>query len=207
MRTLLLLFFFQAADPTQQLVESLYPKNQRMKETRMGDLVRHLGIREGGRVADVGCGSGEFSVVLSRVVGPSGKVWCEDIRPGGAEVKRQHARNVTIVKGADDDPKLPAGSLDAVLIVNSYHEMPKYEAMLRHIKESLKPGGRLVILDNRPNRTSQRPRDKQTNNHVLSIDLAAAEVNAAGFQMVAREDGFLDNHDNESAHWLLVAMR
>jgi predicted methyltransferase len=83
--------------------------------------------------------------------------------------------------------------------------MPKYDAMLRHIRESLKPGGRLVILDNRPNRTAQRPREKQTNNHVLSVDLAAAEITAAGFRIEARDDGFLDNPDSEAAHWLIVA--
>jgi ubiquinone/menaquinone biosynthesis C-methylase UbiE len=199
----LCLFLLLATDP-QQLVESLYPKNQRLKETRMTDLVHHLAIQEGSRVADVGCGNGEFSVILSHVVGPAGKVWCEDISPRAVAVKRDHSKNITVVKGAGDDPKLPAGALDAVLIVNAYHEMPKYEAMLRHIRESLKPNGRLVILDNRPNRTAQRPRDKQTNNHVLSIDLAAAELTAAGFQIVTRDDAFLDNPDQESAHWLLV---
>jgi ubiquinone/menaquinone biosynthesis C-methylase UbiE len=195
----------QTTDATQQIVESLYPKSQRLKETRISDLVSQLGPHEGSSVADVGCGFGEFSMILSRVVGPSGKVWCEDIRPGGVEIKRHHAKNVTIVRGADDDPKLPAASLDAVLIVNAYHEMPKYDAMLRHIRESLKPGGRLVILDNRPNRTAQRPREKQTNNHVLSVDLAAAEITAAGFRIEARDDGFLDNPDSEAAHWLIVA--
>jgi ubiquinone/menaquinone biosynthesis C-methylase UbiE len=195
----------QTTDATQQIVESLYPKSQRLKETRISDLVSQLGPHEGSSVADVGCGFGEFSMILSRVVGPSGKVWCEDIRPGGVEIKRQHAKNVTIVKGADDDPKLPAASLDAVLIVDAYHEMPKYVAMLRHIRESLKPGGRLVILDNRPNRTAQRPREKQTNNHVLSVDLAAAEITAAGFRIEARDNGFLDNPDSEAAHWLIVA--
>ena len=122
-------------------------------------------------------------------------------------MKRHHAKNVTIVRGASDDPKLPAATLDAVLIVNAYHEMPKCESMLRHIRESLKPGGRLVILDNRPNRTAQRPREKQTYNHVLSVDLAAAEVTAAGFTIVTRDDGFLDNPDYEAAHWLIAAQR
>src|SRR5438105_2125213 len=86
----------QSPDPTQQLVESLYPKNQRLKEIRMGELVRHLNIHAGSTVADVGCGGGEFSVILSRVVGPSGKVWCEDIHPRAAEVKRKHTKNVAI---------------------------------------------------------------------------------------------------------------
>ena len=93
-----------------------------------------------------------------------------------------------------------------MLIVNAYHEMPKYDAMLRHIRESLKPGGRLVILDNRPNRTARRARQKQTDNHVLSIDLAESEVTSAGFRIVTRDDAFLDDPDSETAHWLIVAM-
>jgi predicted methyltransferase len=79
--------------------------------------------------------------------------------------------------------------------------------MLRHIRESLKPGGRFVILDNTPFRTAQRPREKQTNNHVLSPNLAAGELEAAGFHIIHREDAFIDNPDSESAHWLMAAER
>ena len=64
----------------------------------------------------------------------------------------------------------------------------KYQVMLEHIKDALKPGGRLVIMDNRPNRTASRPREKQTNNHVLSADLAAGEFEAAGLHIVDRQD-------------------
>jgi ubiquinone/menaquinone biosynthesis C-methylase UbiE len=199
--------------PVQQLVESLYPKSERLKEIRMGDIVRQLAIHQGSQVADVGCGAGEFSVILSHVVGDTGRVYCEDIVDGKdwglhlakANLKKQHIKNAVVIHGEADNPKLPEGALDAVLIVNAYHEMPKYPAMLQHIKQSLKPGGRLAILDNTPLRTAQRPREKQTRNHVLSSDLAAAELQAAGFHILDREDAFIDNPDSESAHWLIVA--
>ncbi|HLK18050.1 MAG TPA: methyltransferase domain-containing protein [Bryobacteraceae bacterium] len=202
-----------AQDSVQALVEKLYPENTRLKEIRMGEVVRELGIHEGSRVADVGCGGGEFSVILSHVVGARGRVYCEDIvdekdwglSHAKRNLKKQHVKNAAVIRGADDDPKLPPGSLDAVLIVNAYHEMPKYQAMLRHIRESLKPGGRLAILDNMPHRTGQRPREKQTDNHVLSPDLAAAELEAAGFHILDRQDGFIDNPDSESSHWLIAA--
>ena len=204
----------QDADDVQKLVEKLYPKNQRLKEMRMGAIVKELGIREGGIVADVGCGPANLSVILSNVVGSNGKVYCEDINDdrqfglGAAKknLKKQHVRNVVLVHGEKDNPKLPAGSLDAVMIVNAYHEMPEYQSMLKHILESLKPNGRLVIMDNRPNRTAQRPRDKQVRNHVLSADLAAGELEAAGFRIVHREDAFIDNPDSESSYWLISAM-
>jgi ubiquinone/menaquinone biosynthesis C-methylase UbiE len=193
-------------------VESLYPKSTRLKEIRMGDIVRQLAIHQGSQVADVGCGAGEFSVILSHVVGETGKVYCEDIvdqkdwglRLAKANLKKQHVKNAAVIRGDVDSPKLPKGKLDAVLIVNAYHEMPQYQSMLRHIQEALKPGGRLVILDNTPFRTAQRPREKQTDNHVLSPDLAAGELQAAGFHILDREDAFIDNPDSESAHWLIV---
>lgn len=207
-------FRAQTTDPVQKLVETIYPKNDRLRDIRMGDIVRQLKIKEGSRVADVGCGAGEFSVILSHVVGSAGKVYCEDIaaekdwglRLAKANLKKQHVKNAVLIRGGEDNPKLPV-ALDAVLIVNAYHEMPKYESMLRHIQESLKPGGRLVILDNTPLRTGKRPREKQTNNHVLSSDLVAGEVTAAGFHIVDREDTFIDDPDSESAHWLIVVER
>jgi len=205
----------QDQQAVQKLVESLYPNNERLTEIRMGEIVHQLGIHEGSQVADVGCGGGEFSVILSHVVGTTGKVYCEDIadekdwgvRIARANLKKQHAKNAVVIHGLADDPKLPQGALDAVMIVNAYHEMPKYEAMLGHIKESLKPGGHLVIVDNMPLRTGKRPREKQTNNHVLSPELAAGELQAAGFHIIDREDNFIDNPDAESAHWMIAVER
>src|SRR5277367_2408025 len=193
----------QAQDPIQKLVESLYPANSRLKEIRMPEIVHQPNIHDGSQVADAGCGAGEFSAILARGVGSAGKVYCEDIvderdwgiRKARANLKKQHIKNAVVIRGSSGDPKLSEGPLDAVLIVNAYHEMPQYQSMLRHIQESLKPGGRLVILDNTPFRTARRPREKQTANHVLSPDLAAPELQTAGFSIIDREDTFIDNPD------------
>jgi predicted methyltransferase len=83
--------------------------------------------------------------------------------------------------------------------------MEKSTEMLRHIREALKPGGRLVICDNTPNRTSMRPREAQTKNHVIAEATVATEVEAAGFKIDRRDSGFIDNPDSESQHWLIVA--
>jgi ubiquinone/menaquinone biosynthesis C-methylase UbiE len=204
MRSLILLLIFAQPPPSvQQLVESLYPKNARLKQIRMPDPVHQM--VEGSRVAGVGSGSGELSVILSRAAGSAGTVWYEDIRAAGTEIKRQHVKQVVLVKGAADDAKLPAGALDAVLIENAYHEIPQNPAMLARLRESLEPAGRLVIPDNRPNRIGSRPREKQANNHVLSADLAAGEITTAGFRIVTRDHGFLNDPDQESAHGLIVA--
>jgi len=159
MRRLCILSFFllplHAQDSVQQLVESLYPKDDRLKEIRMGDIVRQLGIHQGSRVADVGCGAGEFSVILSHIVGTPGKVFCEDIvdqkdwglRLAKSNLKKQHVKNAVVIHGDDDNPKLPQGSLDAVLIVNAYHEMTAHEAILGHVRASLKPGGTFILME------------------------------------------------------------
>lgn len=181
----------------------------------MPEIVRELRIADGSRVADVGCGPGGLSVILAQVVGPTGRVYCEDISDdkqwgvpaARAAFKKHKVRNGEVIRGQPDDPRLPASPLDAVMIVNAYHEMPQCQAMLQHIREALRPGGRLVIMDNRPNRTANRPRDKQTNNHVLSADLAASEIEAAGFRIVRRDDAFIDDPDSEGAHWLIAAER
>lgn len=191
----------------QKLVEELYPKNDRMKKMRVGEMVRELGIHAGSRVADVGCGTGEFSLVLAKVVGPTGKVTCVDVDSLG-EARRHFRKNgvkVTTVKGADDDPKLAPASVDAVLMVNAYHEMEMFEPMLRHIREALKPQGRLVICDNTPHRTAARPRDSQTKNHVIAEALVVADLESAGFRILRRDSGFVDDPDSESQHWLIVA--
>jgi precorrin-6B methylase 2 len=197
----------QSTDTVQKVVENLYPNNIRLKELRFGEIVRRLAIHEGSAIADVGCGPGEISIILSHVVGIQGKVFCEDIGEGKnarTNVDKQNVKNVIVIKGEADDPKLEVSSLDAVLIVNSYHEMPEYASILRHIREALKPDGRLVIVDNAPSRTAKRPRESQTKNHVLSIDFAARELEEAGFELVEREDGFIDDPDSESAQWLIV---
>ena len=204
----------QSGDDVQKVVEKLYPKNERLKEIRMGDIVHELGVQSGSRVADVGCGPGQFSIILANIVGQTGRVYCEDINDNKqfglgqakANLKKQHVKNVDLIHGAAEDPKLPSG-LDAVLIVNAYHEMTKYEAMLQHMKDSLKPGGHLVIVDNTPLRTAKRPRDKQTKNHVISADLVAGELEKAGFRIVHRDDEFIADPDVESAHWLITAAR
>jgi precorrin-6B methylase 2 len=85
---------------------------------------------------------------LARILGPSGKVYAEDIDDRELyklkqNLIKEHLENVDIIKGLADDPLLPVESLDAALIVNAYHEMPAHEAMFRHVRAALKQNGRL----------------------------------------------------------------
>ena len=111
-----------------------------------------VGIADGTHVADLGAGGGWFTVRLARRVGPNGVVYAEDIqREMIAAIERrvqsQGLRNVRTILGTQDDPRLPAGSLDAILIVDSYHEMRAPVPLLRRVAAALRPHGKLGIID------------------------------------------------------------
>jgi ubiquinone/menaquinone biosynthesis C-methylase UbiE len=112
-----------------------------------------LNIAEGSYVADLGAASGWFTVRLAVRVGPNGRVYAEDIQPQMIEViKRRVPReigynNVHTRLGTAEDPKLPIGELDAVLIVDAFHEMEKPVELLRNAARALKPTGRLGIVE------------------------------------------------------------
>ena len=131
--------------------------------------LRLLRVQRGSTVADLGAGSGYFTIRLAKAVGSTGKVYASDIQPGMLEllqknVARAKVTNVVPVLGSPDDPKLPAEAIDLVLMVDVYHEFGQPQRMLQRIRESLKPGGRLVLLEYRaedPN-VPIRPEHKMT---------------------------------------------
>lgn len=111
-----------------------------------------LGIGEGSAVADVGAGGGWFTVRLARRVGPNGRVYAQDVQPQMLEsisrrMLREGLSNVSYVRGEHRDPKLPAGALDAVLMVDTYPEFENPVALLRGVRAALKPGGRVGIVN------------------------------------------------------------
>jgi predicted methyltransferase len=111
-----------------------------------------LGIYDGAVVADLGVGSGWFTVRLARRVGPNGLVYAEDVQPEMIQatvrrVQREALRNVKPILGTEDDPKLPPQQIDAVLIVGIYHEIANPVALLTNVARALKPNGRIGIID------------------------------------------------------------
>ena len=178
---------------------------RRAQELKIPQIVEALALPQGGSVADIGAGDGDYEVPLAKA---AGRVYAEDI--GEGSIKRLHERvaerhlgNVEVIHGDPDDPKLPGG-IDTVLMVIMYHEIENHEAMLGHVKAALKPGGRLVIVDMMPHKTITRPRADQAKNHVIAADIVEAEVRHAGFEVVSRDDRFIDNPDEESTRWMIV---
>ena len=143
-----------------------------------------IGIAPGSTVADVGAGSGYFTVRMARRVGAQGRVYANDLQPEmlamlASRLQKEGVRNVTLVQGTVDDPKLPAGSIDVILLVDVYHEFSQPQIMLRRMREALKPGGRLVLLEYRKEDPSVPIRPE----HKMSVAEAKLEVEAEGYTL------------------------
>ncbi|HUB82241.1 MAG TPA: methyltransferase domain-containing protein [Bryobacteraceae bacterium] len=183
--------------------------SQHERDLKMPEIITAMDLHAGSQAADIGAGWGDYEAALSRAVGGNGQVYAEDIAADSLKRLRQriqkgHLRNVKVIQGVADDPKLPSGQLDAVLMVIMYHEVANPHAMLEHLKAALKPGGRLVIVDMTPHKTLSRPRGDQTKNHVIAPDTVESEVRAAGFEVVSRDDRFIDRPDEESTRYMFV---
>ena len=186
---------------------------------RATDLVAALQISRGDWVADIGAGAGYYSMRLSEVVGPEGKVFAEDITDSAmrwlnARIKVFDLRNVEVVRGEPERPKLPANRLSATLIVDTYHHFANHQAMLEKLLEALKPGGRLVIADYSFGEHRLQPRDAQLKLHEIDPQMVRAEVSGAGFRILKWDDPFVpwkpgigNTRANKTDMWLLVAVR
>lgn len=174
------------------------------------DLVfQAMGVGIGAAVADLGAGDGFFTVRLAKAVGEQGKVYAVDIsadtlRRLRARVASEKLTQVEIIEGSPDDPKLPAGALDAVLIVNAYHEMKAFKEILPKLRSALKPDGRLVIIEPISSARRDRSRDEQTRNHEIAIDYVRQDARDAGFAQVSMQDPFTTRANGHGDMWMLV---
>jgi predicted methyltransferase len=197
-----------------QGIQTLYALDQIESERdhwqRPSDVIQALNLQEGSIAVDFGSGVGYFALKLSPAVGKSGSVVAEDIRREplvflSIRAFMRSQSNLRTIRGEIDDPRLPAGFADAVLIANTYHELTEPKPILRHLAESLKPGGRVVILDRGPRSGPVESRDLQAEHHELRPDLVETEVRNEGFEIVSREDHFIDRPVDDETWWLLVA--
>src|SRR5207244_12309431 len=124
-----------------------------------------------------------------------------------ARAARLNTGNVEPILGATDDPHLTAGRFDAALIHNAYHEMTEHEAMLRHIFEALKPGGRLLVVEPMHDSSKGLSRDKQVANHDIEIDIVDQELRAVGFEIREHDEAFIPFTGVPGGFWLILAQR
>jgi ubiquinone/menaquinone biosynthesis C-methylase UbiE len=127
-------------------------RNERQQEEDCQALLNALEVKPGQAVCDMGCGNGFYTLELARLVGERGKVLAVDIQPEMLSLLNQRARragvkNIEPILGTLIDPKLPADSLDLILLVDVYHEFSHPEHMLQAMRRALKPTGRLVLVE------------------------------------------------------------
>jgi ubiquinone/menaquinone biosynthesis C-methylase UbiE len=149
-----------------------------------------LAIADGSAVADIGAGAGWFTIHLARRVGPNGIVYAQDVQRQMLEairrrVAREGLQNVETRLGADSAPNLPSGALDAVLVVDTYPEVENRVTLLRNLAASLKPGGRIGIVNYKPGRGGPGPAPEEG----VRVDSASVErdAQAAGLRVVLRQ--------------------
>jgi SAM-dependent methyltransferase len=146
-----------------------------------GEIARLLELEPGMTVGDIGAGSGYHTVRLSRRVGPAGSVIAQDVRRDylialARRAQRLKLTNVIFALGEPHDPRLPASSLDAAILVHMYHEISQPYAFLYNLAPALKPGARIGIVD------LERP----TSEHGTPIELLRCELSAVGYREIAR---------------------
>jgi ubiquinone/menaquinone biosynthesis C-methylase UbiE len=156
---------------------------------RPDQIMDALQIGENSKVADLGAGGGWFTVRLARRVGPNGRVYAEDIQPQMIEsiqrrVAREDLHNVIMVLGTPVDPKLPPGSLDAVLIVDAYHEIERPVALLTNVAKALKRGGAIGIVNFKKDGGGPGPNMDER----VDAEKVIADARAAGLELRKREN-------------------
>lgn len=173
---------------------SIFDTPDRDKKLQIEHVMDLLNIRAGSTVADIGAGSGWFTVRAAKRVGDPGTVYAVDINPEAIKyiddrIKKNGIQNVHTILSAPDDPKLPANSVDAVLILKTYHEMADPVRLLESLRKSLRPGARVGIIDRNGN-----GQDHGIEKTVVEQEAARARYHITGdydFVKADREDYFL----------------
>ncbi len=155
-------------------------RDEKLQPNRIMDI---LAIQEGSSVADVGAGSGWFTIRAARRVENGGIVYAVDINLDyldyiDSRSKREGLANIRVILGKEDDPLLPAKGVDAVLLLKTYHEVAQPIRLLKRTRESMRPGALLGIID----------RNGKGDDHGLDKDVVIKEAARAGFVLVNQYD-------------------
>ncbi len=173
---------------------SIFDTPDRDKKLQIERVMDILNIHPGGHVADIGAGSGWFTVRAAKRVGDQGTVYAVDINPDAVKyiedrIHKSGIHNVRTILSAPDDPKLPANSVNSVLILKTYHEIADPIRLLENLRKSLRPGARVGIID----------RNGNGEDHGIGKDVVEREAARAGYRISGdydfvkadREDYFL----------------
>jgi len=162
---------------------SIFESAGRDKRLQIDRVMDILGISRGKTVADIGAGSGWFAVRAARRVGEGGVVYAVDINPEsiryiGDRAQKEQLRNVKTILGKENDPLLPTGAVDSVLLLKTYHEVAQPVALLRNLRASLRRGAKVGIID----------RNGNGEDHGVGRDVVVREAAEAGYRMLELYD-------------------
>jgi len=169
---------------------SIFDSPGRDEALQIQRVMNLLGIEKGKSVADIGAGSGWFTVRAARRVGFAGSVYAVDINPEAishiqARANSESLRNVKTILSKPDDPQLPANSIDAVLLLKTYHEVAHPEELLRNLKPALRADAKVGVID----------RNGNGENHGIGKDIVIREAREAGYDLAGQYDFVKDGMD------------
>jgi cyclopropane fatty-acyl-phospholipid synthase-like methyltransferase len=155
-------------------------RDERLQVNRVMDI---LGISPGKNVADIGAGSGWFTVRAARRVTETGCVYAVDINPEAVRqiekrAQKEGLHNIKTILSKSDDAQVPANQIDSVLLLKTYHEVDKPVALLRNLRASLRPGAKIGIID----------RNGNGENHGVARDIVIKEASEAGYDLQSQYD-------------------
>lgn len=179
------------------VISSAFAQERRRAEFPTERIFNALGLQAGVTVGEIGAGSGQLSLEAAKIVGATGKVYTSElgddrVRALEGAVEKSELAHVTVLTGDPNKTNFPDACCDAIFMRNVYHHFDDPAAMNKSIFQSLKPGGRVAIVDFVPNhrREAEEPRDRdKEQTHGVAADSVARELKEAGFEAVASEAG------------------
>jgi predicted methyltransferase len=179
--------------------DSNCPEVDAMRDTwqRPAEVMDAMGATVGSAVADIGASQGYFTFHLARRVGLQGKVYATELHEQERHLnfiracaKQEGLSQIETIIGADDDPHLPKAALDAILLVDTYHAMHQYNAMLKGMYRALKPGGKLIIIDQLPSKPGKE-RETHSRRHEMPEEWVRKDTARNGFRFVGKHGDIL----------------
>ena len=162
---------------------SIFDSPGREDRLQINRVMNILGIAPGKSVADIGAGSGWFTVRAAKRVGENGLIYAVDINPEAIRyvsdrARKERLQNVKTILGKDDSPLLPANSVDAVLLLKTYHEVAQPVALLQNLRAALRPGAKVGVID----------RNGNGEDHGVGRDVVIREAKEAGYKLLEQYD-------------------
>jgi SAM-dependent methyltransferase len=179
---------------------SIFDYPDRAQKLHIDQVMDLLGISIGKNVADIGAGSGWFTMLAGKRVGPGGKVFAVDINPEAISFINKRAQkegvsNVSTVAGSADNPNLPPEAVDAVLLLKTYHEVAKPVDLMRNLRAALRAGARIGIID----------RNGNGENHGVSSKVVIGEMDSAGYTLTGEHDDLVK--DDKMDYFLIFVAK